>query len=246
MTGDGLSPGEAVSRLWLVDRHGLLTDDMADLAGFQRRYARPAAAVASWARDPELGGVSLDEVVRRVHPTILIGTSTRGGAFTEAIVREMAAQVARPVILPMSNPTELAEANPHDLIRWSGGRALVATGGPFPPFTYERVTYAVGQANNALIFPGLGLGVIAARATRVTDHMLLAAAHAISALVHASAPGASLLPQVEDLRPTSAAVAVAVARAAIEDGVAPPSADDLEQKVRSLMWHPSYRPIRAA
>ena len=244
MAADGLGRIGAVGRFWCVDRAGLLTDDMPELADFQRRYARPAAAVATWHRAGG-GGIPLVEVVRAVHPTILIGTSTRHGAFTEAIVRDMAAHASRPVILPLSNPTELAEARPEDLLRWTEGRVLVATGSPFPPVTYEGVTYVIGQANNALVFPGLGLGVLAAGATRITDHMLQAAAHAVSQLVDASAPGASLLPQVEDLRPTSAAVAVAVARAAIDDGVAPTTVDDLTQRVHSLMWQPAYRPIRA-
>jgi malate dehydrogenase (oxaloacetate-decarboxylating) len=245
MTRHGLDIKEAVHRIWLLDRQGLLTDDWAGLAGFQRRYARAAASVSAWRRDPDLGGIGLDEVVRQVHPSVLIGTSTRRGAFTEAVVREMAAHVARPVILPMSNPTTLAEATPGDLLRWSDGRALVATGSPFPPVTYAGVTYAIGQANNALIFPGLGLGTIASAATRVTDAMLEAAAHAVAGLVHDHSPGASLLPEVADLRRTSAAVAVAVARAAIDDGVARRGADDLEERVRSLMWQPSYRPILA-
>jgi malate dehydrogenase (oxaloacetate-decarboxylating) len=246
LAADGLSTEEAIGRVWCVDRQGLLTDDMTDLADFQHRYARGAPTVATWSRDPDLGGIALGEVVHRVQPSVLIGTSTRRGAFTESIVREMATHVTRPVILPMSNPTELAEAIPDDLLRWTEGRALVATGSPFPPVTFEGVTYAIGQANNALIFPGLGLGVIAVGATRVTDGMLHAAAHTVSSLVHASFPGASLLPQVEDLRPTSVAVAVAVARAAIADKVAPASDGDLEERVRALMWEPVYHPIRPA
>ncbi len=245
MARDGLDIDEAVHRIWLLDRRGLLTDDLAALAGFQRRYARAAGTVSEWRRDPDLGGIALDEVVRRVHPSVLIGTSTHGGAFTETVVREMAAHVARPVILPMSNPTALAEATPGDLLRWSEGRALVATGSPFPPVTYAGVTYAVGQANNALIFPGLGLGTIASAATRVTDGMVEAAAHAVAQLIDDHSPGASLLPEVADLRRTSLAVAVAVATAAIDDKVARRSTDDLEQRVRSLMWQPIYRPILA-
>ena len=140
------------------------------------------------------------------------------GAFTEQIVREMAAHAKRPIILPMSNPTSLSEAAPADLIRWTQGRALVATGSPFEPVDYEGSRYEIGQANNALIFPGLGLGVIAARATRVTDHMLAAAAHAVATLVDTSAAGAPLLPRVAELRETSVAVAAAVATAAAAGG----------------------------
>ena len=149
---------------------------------------------------------------------MLIGTSARTGAFTEAIVRDMAANAGRPVILPMSNPTALAEAVPADLIRWTDGRALVAAGSPFGAVDHDGIRYEIGQANNALVFPGLGLGVIAARARRVTDGMLLAAARAVADMVDISAPGAPLLPRVADLRETSVAVAVAVASAAARRG----------------------------
>jgi malate dehydrogenase (oxaloacetate-decarboxylating) len=183
-------------------------------------------------------------VIARVHPTILIGTSTRPGAFTEQIVKVMAAHVERPVILPMSNPTELSEALPGDLIRWTDGKALVATGSPFEPVEYAGTRYVIGQANNALVFPGIGLGVIAAGASRVTDNMLVAAAHAVASLTDTSQPGAALLPPVRMLRDTSVAVAVAVARAAAEDEVARTAVGgDLEKRVRELMWQPAYRPI---
>ncbi len=247
MVTDGYSERAARARFWAVDRHGLLTTATPGMGESQRKYARPAQEAAGWQRDESLGGVALAEVVRRVRPTILIGTSTRAGAFTEPLVREMAAHCARPVILPMSNPTSLSEAIPADLIRWTDGRALVATGSPFPPVDYRGVRYVIGQANNALIFPGIGLGVIAARATQVTDNMLAAAAHAVSELVDSSKPGAPLLPQVQALRETSVAVAAAVVRAAVDDGVAgnPPDAD-LRGAVRALMWQPVYRPVRAA
>lgn len=244
IAGGGMDLLEARRRIWLVDRHGLITDDQADVADFQRPYARPAVSVATWRVDGAVGGIPLAEVVTRVHPTVLVGTSTRAGAFTEGVVRDMASHVARPVILPLSNPTELAEANPLDLLAWTGGRALVATGSPFGPVTLDGVTYEIGQANNALIFPGLGLGVVASGASRVTDEMLQAAAEAVSRLADVSRPGASLLPLVEDLRLTSAAVAVAVARAAVDDHVAVP-VDNLEQRVASLMWQPRYRPTVA-
>jgi malate dehydrogenase (oxaloacetate-decarboxylating) len=246
MQADGLSGDEARARFWTVDRTGLLTTATPDAAESQRRYARPEAEVAGWQRDETLGGVGLAEVVRRVHPTILIGTSTRPGAFTEPIVRDMAAHCARPVILPMSNPTALSEALPADLIHWTEGRALVATGSPFPPVDYRGVRYTIGQANNALIFPGIGLGVIAARASQVTDSMLAAAAHAVSELVDTATPGAPVLPQVESLRETSIAVAAAVAQAAVKDGVAgAPPDGDLRAAVQALMWRPVYRPVRA-
>jgi malate dehydrogenase (oxaloacetate-decarboxylating) len=225
----------------------LLTEEVADLQDFQRAYQRPASEVVGWNRDNELGGIDLAEVVRRVHPTILIGTSTRANAFTEEIVTEMAAHVDRPIILPMSNPTHLCEGVPADLIRWTGGRALVATGSPFDPVTFDDVTYVIGQANNALVFPGLGLGAIVARATVITDGMIVAAARAIADLVDPTIPGASLLPQIEDLRSTSVAVAVAVAEAAGRDGVARAALDgDLESQVRDAVWTPTYRPVQAA
>jgi malate dehydrogenase (oxaloacetate-decarboxylating) len=245
MQAGGLPEAAARARFWAVDRAGLLTDAAPGLAESQRRYARPAAEVAGWQVDGSAGGIGLAEVVRRVRPSILIGTSGRGGAFREHIVREMAAGCPRPVILPMSNPTPLSEAAPADLIRWTDGRALVATGSPFPPVDYNGVRYMIGQANNALVFPGLGLGVLAARATRVTDGMLAAAAHAVSELVDLSAPGAPLLPRVEALRETSVAVAAAVAEAAMADGAARARLDgDVRAAVRGLMWEPDYRPVR--
>jgi len=247
MLADGLSEDQARARFWAIDRAGLLTTAAAGLGAAQRRYARPEAEVAGWQQDDATGGVGLAEVVRRVRPTILIGTSTQAGAFTEPVVRDMAAHCARPVILPMSNPTSLSEAVPGDLIRWTDGRALVATGSPFPPVDYRGIRYVIGQANNALIFPGLGLGVIAARATQVTDNMLAAAAYAVSELVDTSTPGAPLLPEVAAMRETSVAVAAAVARAAGADGVAGASLDgDLRSRIRGLMWEPVYRPVRPA
>jgi len=245
MVAEGVPEAEALRRFWAVDRQGLLTRDMAGLSDLQRRYARDPAEVAGWHSDGL--GVGLAEVVARVHPSVLIGTSTRAGAFTEAIVRGMAAHTERPVILPMSNPTALSEAVPSDLIRWTDGRALVATGSPFDAVDHGGSRYEIGQANNALIFPGLGLGVIATRARRVTDGMLLAAARAVADLADTSTPGAPLLPMVADLRETSVAVAAAVARAAETDGVASAALDaDLAGQLRALMWEPRYRPVRPA
>jgi malate dehydrogenase (oxaloacetate-decarboxylating) len=246
MAGAGLIEPEATARIWALARPGLLTDAMDDLRSFQRPWARPAGEVAGWERDAE-GRIGLEEVVRRVSPTILVGTSTQPGSFTETIVRAMAAGCERPIILPLSNPTRLSEAVPADLIRWTDGRALVATGSPFEPVTHDRVTYVIGQANNALVFPGLGLGAVVARASRVTDHMIFAAAEAVAGLVDATTPGASLLPQINDVRETSVAVALAVASAARGDGVArAPLEPDLEAQVRRTMWEPVYRPVRPA
>jgi malate dehydrogenase (oxaloacetate-decarboxylating) len=244
MTGDGLDPAAARARLWCLDRYGLLTDDMTGLRDFQVPYARPAAEVRGWPGHGTASGIGLAEVVGRVHPTILIGTSTQHGAFTERIVREMATHVDRPVILPMSNPTTLSEATPADLLSWTGGRALIATGSPFGPVTYQGVTYQIGQANNALIFPGLGLGALLSRARRITDHMITAAAQAVAELTDTARPGASLLPPIDDLRATSARVALAVALAAAHDGVADRPGITADA-VDAAMWKPQYAPVHA-
>jgi malate dehydrogenase (oxaloacetate-decarboxylating) len=253
MAAEGVPAQEARQRLWAVDRQGLLTRDMTGLSDQQRRYARdPAEGLDGVDGVDGLAGLAglaagLAEVVARVHPTVLIGTSGQTGAFTEAIVRDMAAGTDRPVILPMSNPTELSEAVPADLITWTNGRGLVATGSPYRAVEHDGARYEIGQANNALVFPGLGLGVIAARARRVTDGMLLAAARAVADLVDISLPGAPLLPPVSRLRETSVAVAVAVVRAARAEGAAESGPDsELAAHVRALMWEPRYRPVRPA
>jgi malate dehydrogenase (oxaloacetate-decarboxylating) len=247
MVGEGLAPEEATRRFWCLDRDGLLTDDRADrLLDFQRPYARPAAEVAGWRRAGAEQGPSLAEVVGHVHPTMLVGTSTQAGAFTEAIVREVAAHVERPVIMPLSNPTSRAEAAPADLIAWTDGRALVATGSPFDPVTHDGVSYRIAQANNALVFPGLGLGVAVAKARRVSDAMLAAAADAVAGLADASTPGAPLLPPVDRLREVSATVAVAVAAAAAAGGLAQVALDDPVQQVHQAMWQPAYPRVEPA
>jgi malate dehydrogenase (oxaloacetate-decarboxylating) len=240
MINDGLSPAEAVGRFYALDSKGLLSSDYAGtMRDYQVRYARQAAEVASWRRDAD-GGIGLPEVVARARPTMLIGTSTQPGVFTEPIITEMAAHTARPVIMPLSNPTSRSEARPAGLIAWTGGRALIATGSPFPPVTYDGVDYQIAQANNALIFPGLGLGVTVARARRVSDGMLAAAARALADLSDAAAPGAPVLPLVASLRAVSAAVAVAVARAAQAEGLARSILDDSARQVAEAMWVPIY------
>jgi malate dehydrogenase (oxaloacetate-decarboxylating) len=199
MVRDGLDPQEAARRIWLVGRRGLLTDDMgSELRDFQLPYARPADEVASWKSTD--GSPDLAATVARVHPMMLIGTSTQAGAFTEAIVREMARHVDRPIIFPLSNPTARIEARPADLLAWTDGRALVATGSPFPPVVHDGVTHFIAQANNALVFPGLGLGVTVARARRISPGMIQACADAVASLADVGVPGASLLPAVSDLR----------------------------------------------
>ena len=245
MVRDGQDRDAATRQIWCVDRQGLLTDDMDDLRDFQVAYARPGAEVAGWPHDGS-AGIGLAEVVAQVKPTMLVGTSTVHGAFTEPIVREMARHVERPIIFPISNPTERIEAMPEQLIVWTDGRALIAVGIPVPPVTYNRVTYAIGQANNALVYPGLGLGAIVARARQVSDGMLVAAAEAVAGLVDVSTPGASLLPQVENLRAASATVAVAVAERADREGLAQAKLTDPVQQVQDAMWQPLYRPVKAA
>ncbi len=240
MVGDGLGQDEATRRFWCVDKQGLLVDDMDDLRDFQSDYARPRSEVSGW--NATQGMIGLLEVVEKVHPTIIVGTSTVGGAFTEQVVRAMAGGVERPMIFPLSNPTERIEARPADVIRWTDGHGLVGTGTPWPPVSYKGVEYRIGQANNALVYPGIGLGTIVSRAEHVTDAMLLAAAEAIAGLVDVSRPGAGVLPDVSNLRASSATVAVAVARQAASDGVAQPL-DDPVQAVQDAMWRATYRPL---
>jgi len=244
MMSDALSSDAAARRFWCIGRHGLLVDDMGDLREFQTPYARPAAEVAQWTRDGERG-ITLEEVVRRIHPTILIGTSGVAGAFDESIVREMAKGTPRPIILPLSNPTALAEAVPANLIRWSGGKALIATGSPFDSVVYNGVTYTIAQANNAMLFPGLGLGTIVTRARSISDGMFTAAARTIADLVDASELGASILPAVANVRAVSVCVAVAVAEQAVREGLARVDPPNLRAAIRDAMWEPRYRPIKA-
>ena len=244
MVRAGLSEKEANERFWCIDRNGLLTDNMEGLLDFQLPYTRMESEVNEWKQSETVG---LAEVVKHVQPTILIGTSTVAGAFTEEIVKEMASHVERPIILPMSNPTPLAEAKPVDLIHWTEGRALVATGSPFEPVTYDGVTYVIGQSNNALIFPGLGLGTIVVRASVMTDGMFAAAAEAVASMVDTSQPGAPILPEVEELRNISEMVAIEVAKVAVAEGVAREnlSDNDIKIAVKEAIWEPEYRQIKA-
>ncbi|MEE1833081.1 NAD-dependent malic enzyme [Streptomyces sp. SP17KL33] len=238
MIRDGADPGQATAQVWLIDKHGLLTQDMTDLRDYQQPYARDPADVADWAKDD--GAISLLETVRRAEPTILLGTSTVHGAFTREVVEAMTAATERPIIFPLSNPTSRIEAMPADVIAWSGGKALVTTGIPVPPVEHDGVTYEIGQANNALLYPGLGLGTIVSGASEVTAGMLLAAAQAIADQVHPTGPGDCLLPPVENLRESSALTATAVVEAAVDEGVATVKPTDPGQAVREAMWEPVY------
>ncbi|MET8614885.1 NAD-dependent malic enzyme [Streptomyces misionensis] len=238
MVRDGADPKQAAAHVWLIDKQGLLTRGMDGLRDFQQPYARDPDEVADWARDD--GAISLLETVRRVEPTILLGTSTVHGAFTREVVQAMSEGTERPIVFPLSNPTSRIEAMPADVIAWSGGKALVAAGIPVPPVEYDGTTYQIGQANNALLYPGLGLGTIVSGASQVTSGMLLAAAQAVADQVAPSGPGGSLLPPVENLRESSAVTATAVAKAALDDGVATSKPADVSKAVREAMWQPVY------
>ena len=238
MEREGLSREEAKQRVWLIDINGLVTDDMDGLPDYQQEYARHAAEVADWAKTD--GKIGLLEVVKQVKPTILIGTSTDHGAFTEDVVKALCAGVERPILLPLSNPTEKIEVMPGDAIKWSDGKVLISVGIPVPPVPYKGVNYEIGQANNAMLYPGLGLGVIVSGAKHVTDGMLMAAAEAVASQVNPQSEGASLLPPVDNLRASSATVAVAVAKQAVKDGVATKQPENWVQAVQDAMWQAVY------
>ncbi|MGO4952629.1 NAD-dependent malic enzyme [Paenibacillus sp. S25] len=240
---EGLSEAEARRNFWAYDYRGLLTNETEGLFPFQVPYVRDVAECRDW-EHAEDGKISLLEVIRRVKPTIMIGTSGVTGAFSEEIVKEMAKHTERPIIMPMSNPTPLAEATPQDLIHWTEGKALIATGSPFEPVIYNNIKFEIGQSNNAFVFPGLGLGAIVVKSKIITDSMFAAAAHAVAQMVDLSQPGASLLPKISELREVSEAVALAVAKAAVQDRVARHQPDDIAQAVRDAMWDCKYKPIK--
>ncbi len=236
---------DAREHFWALSSRGLLVESDGKMRDFQRPFARSDTDAAGFSRDED-GRIGLLEVVRQVRPTILIGTSGQRGVFDAEVVGAMAAGCDRPVIMPMSNPTSLSEAEPADLIAWTEGRALVASGSPFAPVTLGATTYRIAQANNAFVFPGIGLGAIVAQASRVTLGMIRAAADAVAGQVDPTGPGAPLLPDVEALQATSRAVAAAVALAAVADGVAGRQlSGDIAEEVSEAMWVPAYRPIRA-
>ena len=243
----GVPEAEARRRFYAIDRPGLLVDDMADVLAFQRPFAQPRTAITGWMlRDPSR--IDLLDVMTNAKPTVLIGVSGRAGAFTEDVVRAMAANAERPVIFPLSNPTSNSEAAPEDLLAWSGGRAIVGTGSPFPPvIDAAGAARKVDQTNNSYIFPGVGLGVLAVSARRVTDRMFESAARALAEISPARAtPQATLLPPVTQLRAVAAVVARAVARAAREEGLCPPYDDtQIDARIEAKMWRPAYRPYRA-
>ena len=245
MTDDGLQQRDAAERLFMVDRDGLLVEGMDDIASYQKPFVQKKAVAGAWKLDhPDK--VALLDVVRNARPSVLIGVSGQLGAFSEPVVRAMAEHNERPIIFPLSNPTSRTEATPEDLEKWTDGRTVIGTGSPFPPLMRGGTKFKVDLTNNSYIFPGVGLGVIAVKARRVTDSMFMAAAKALAAASPARAnPNGNLLPPVTSLRDVSAAVATAVAQQAhnedLTEGI---NADEIEDLIRAHIWAPRYLPYR--
>lgn len=232
----GLSEAEARSHIYLIDKQGLLFEDTEGLTDGQKRFVRQ--------RDEFENADSLKDLynsVKTIHPSVLIGTSTTPGMFNEQVVKEMASAVKRPIIFPLSNPTELAEATAKDLIHWTDGQALIATGIPSKPVVYNGITYNIGQANNALMYPGLGLGVIASTVKLVNQTLLSAAAHALGGFVDASKPGAAVLPPVEKLTEFSEHIAIVVTENAMKQGLTREKIEDARKAVDAMKWYPKYK-----
>lgn len=235
MVENGLSEEEAKKHFYMVDKQGLLFDDDETLTPEQKPFARKRS---EFGNPEEL--TDLLSVVKAVHPTIMVGTSTKPGAFTEEVVREMAAHTERPIIFPLSNPTKLAEAKAEDLLKWTDGRALIATGIPVDDIEYNGVTYQIGQANNALVYPGLGLGVIASTAKVLNDTMISKAAHSLGGIVDVSKPGAAVLPPVSKLSEFSQTVAEGIAQSAVDQGLTKETITDVKKAVADTRWTPEY------
>ncbi|KEQ34181.1 malolactic enzyme [Streptococcus mitis] len=236
MVSEGLSEEEAYKRFFMVDKQGLLFDDMDDLTPEQKPFAKKRADFSNADKLTDLL-----EVVKTVKPTILVGTSTQPNTFTKEIVEAMCENTERPMIFPLSNPTKLAEASAKDLIEWSDGKAFVATGIPADTVSYKGIDYVIGQANNALIYPGLGLGMLASEASLLTDEMIGAAAHSLSGIVDPGQPGAPVLPPFKYVADVSIKVAEAVAKKAQEQGLARAKETDMAKAVRDLKWYPEYK-----
>ena len=241
MVVEGLSDAEARARVYMVDRFGLFTSNQPNLLDFQRKLAQSPDCVAHWG-NPE-GVISLLDVIQNAKPTVLIGVSGQPGLFTEEVIKALAANCERPIVLPLSNPTSQVEAFPADILEWTEGKALIATGSPFEPVNYQGKIYNISQCNNSYIFPGIGLGVIAAGATRVTDSMLIASSNALadcSPLL--KDPNADLLPDLNEIQQVSKFIAFKVAKAAMDAGVAPVLDDEaLQQAIEANFWKPEYR-----
>jgi malate dehydrogenase (oxaloacetate-decarboxylating) len=245
MVDAGLSEKEARGRFYLVDRDGLLVEGMNGLQSFQTPFAQSRERLASWTRMAD-GHIGLAEVIANAQPTVLIGTSGQAHAFHEDVVREMAKHVQRPVIFPLSNPTERSEATPADIDAWTDGRAVIGTGSPFPPIERNGQTFRIDQTNNAYVYPGIGLGAIAVKARRISDAMFLAAARAIAELSPAKRdPRANLLPPLVEIRQVTFHVAHAVARQALAEGLADAMPDDaIDAAIKGIMWQPVYATYR--
>lgn len=241
LVSDGLSEQEACRRFWVLNSGGLLHTGRQNLSGEQLKYAQPEDRVRGW-QNASSRTIGLAEVIAKIDASVLIGLSTVPNSFTEPIVREMTRKTQRPIIFPLSNPTEKSEASAEDLIRWSDGRALVATGSPFGPVRYEGRTIAIAQCNNVYIFPAVGLGAVASRASRITDSMMQAVARTLAEHSPALAdPSASLLPPLTDVRRLTIAIAIAVAGEAQRCGVAPLTAEkEFADRVRETQWTPQY------
>lgn len=242
---DGLSPEAARRRIWMVDRQGLVVDDRAGLESFKALYARPAAEVGGY-EHADRTHLDLEATVANARPTILIGISGQPGLFSRPVIERMATFTERPLVFPLSNPTSNSECHPRDALRWSDGRAVVATGSPFPPVDHAGKTIRIGQGNNSFIFPGVGLGVMLGRVRRVSDGLFLAGARALAATVtKAELESGSIFPSVTRIRECARAVACAVIRRAVADGEANERLlDGLEGTVHRAMWRPEYRPVR--
>ncbi|ORO44092.1 malolactic enzyme [Streptococcus oralis] len=236
MVSEGLSEEEAYKRFFMVDKQGLLFDDIDDLTPEQKPFAKKRADFSNADKLTDLL-----EVVKTVKPTILVGTSTQPNTFTKEIVEAMCENTERPMIFPLSNPTKLAEASAKDLIEWSDGKAFVATGIPADTVSYKGVDYVIGQANNALIYPGLGLGMLASEASLLTDEMIGAAAHSLSGIINPGQPGAPVLPPFKYVADVSIKVAEAVAKKAQEQSLARAKETDMAKAVRDLKWYPEYK-----
>ena len=237
----GINESDARKMCFVVDQNGLFHDKRTDLNDFQRQFEQQQANLSDWDCDTT-GAIGFAEVVRNVKPTVLVGATGHSGTFTEAIIREMAKHTSRPVIFPLSNPTSRAEATPTDLLKWTDGTAVIATGSPFDPVEFNGKTHVIAQCNNSYIFPAMGLGILASAAKRVTENMFRAAAEALKECSPAlSDPNASLLPPLHSIRESARRIGVAVAKQAQQDGVAEStSADELENQINQTMWTPEY------
>lgn len=246
MINEGLTDAQARARIFMVDRYGLVTSDMQDLMDFQQNLAQPKSISTDWELSDSNDTVELIDVIVNSHPTILIGVTGKPGLFTEAIVREMHSHCERPIVLPLSNPSKHVEAHPEKVIEWTDGKAIVATGSPFPAVEYKGCKFEISQCNNSYIFPGIGLGVVAVKSTRVSDAMLMVASTTLAELAPESAnAGDGILPPLTELANLSKTIAFAVAKVAMSEGLARKVSDDeLHASIDHHFWTPQYREYR--